>query len=85
MAEQQEREECTLLEFTMLDLEGPQQSIVRPKIHAKNFEIKLALLQMIQSTLQFHGLALEDPNAQIMNFLEICNTFKYHGVSDEFI
>ena len=79
MAEQRANER-TLLEFSMPGLEGTQQSITRPTINANNFEIKPALLQIIQSSVQFNGLANEDPNAHITNFLEICDTFKYNRV-----
>ena len=40
---------------------------------------------MIQSSVQFYGLANEDPNAHITNFLEIYDAFKYNGVSDDAI
>ena len=40
---------------------------------------------MIQSSVHFYGLANEDPNAHIANFLEIYDTFKYNGVSDDAI
>ena len=69
----------------MPGLDGKRQSIARPTINANNFKIKPALLQMIQSSVQFYGLANEDPNAHIANFLEIYDTFKYNGVSDDAI
>ena len=40
---------------------------------------------MIQSLVQFGGLANDDPNLHIANLLEICNTFKHNGVTDDAI
>nr|CAN69639.1 hypothetical protein VITISV_040272 [Vitis vinifera] len=60
-------------------------SIQRPPIQANNFEIKLAIIQMIRSSVQFGGLANDDPNLHIANFLEICDTFKHNGVIDDAI
>ena len=40
---------------------------------------------MIQSSIQFRGLANDDPNLNIANFLEICDTFKHNGVTDDAI
>ncbi|XP_024022668.1 uncharacterized protein LOC112091966 [Morus notabilis] len=40
---------------------------------------------MIQTSVQFGGLLSEDPNARIANFLEICDTFKFNGVSSDAI
>ena len=84
MAEQR-AEERTLLDFAMPGLDGTRQSIARLTINANNFEIKPALLQMIQSSVQFSGMANENPNAHSANFLEICDTFKYNGMSDDTI
>ena len=53
-------------------------------IQANNFELKFITLQLLQG-IQFHGLAHEDLNAHILNFLEVCDTVKYNGVSDEAI
>ena len=72
-----------LLDTSMSDLGGTRQSITRPNIKANTFEIKPALLQMIQSTVQFYGMLNEDPNDHIANFLEICDTLKYNGVSSD--
>ncbi|KAL5559254.1 hypothetical protein UlMin_035465 [Ulmus minor] len=58
-------------------------SIQRPSIQANNFEIKPAIIQMIQNSVQFGGLPNDDPNLHIANFLEICDTFKHNGVTDD--
>ena len=56
--------------------------IRRPTIEANNFEIKSITLQVIQS-IQFMGLLQQDPNVHISNFLEVCDTVKHNGVSDD--
>ena len=38
---------------------------------------------MIQHSVQFRGHPQEDPNDHIQNFLEICDTFCYNGVTDD--
>ena len=58
--------------------------IRRPAIQENNFELKSITLQLLQG-IPFHELANEDPNAHILNFLEVCDTMKYNGVSDEAI
>ena len=35
--------------------------------------------------IQFHGLTHEDSNAHILNFLKVCDTVKYNGVSNDVI
>ncbi|KAF7801000.1 uncharacterized protein G2W53_044496 [Senna tora] len=66
-------------------LDGLQHSIRRPSIQANNFEIKPVTIQLLQANGQFGGSPIEDPNNQILNFLEICDTFKHNGVSDDAI
>ena len=56
----------------------------RPIIQANNFELKSITLQLLQG-IQFHKLAHEDLNAHILNFLEVCDTVKYNGVSNDAI
>ncbi|GKV41179.1 hypothetical protein SLEP1_g48746 [Rubroshorea leprosula] len=73
----------TLGSYATPSLEGIASSIRRPTIQANNFEIKPAIIQMIQQTVQFSGLPNENPYLHIASFLEICDTFKANGVSNE--
>ena len=65
-------------------LAGIAPVIRRRAIQANNFKLKLITLQLIQN-IQFMRLSNEDPNTNISNFLEVCDTVKYNGVSDEAI
>ncbi|GKU88967.1 hypothetical protein SLEP1_g3172 [Rubroshorea leprosula] len=73
----------TLGSYATPSLEGIASSIRRSAIQANNFEIKPAIIQMIQQTVQFSGLPNENPYSHIASFLEICNTFKANGVSND--
>lgn len=64
---------------------GNTSSIRRSTIQENDFEIKPAIIQMIQHSVQFSGLPNDDPNTHIANFLEICGTFKHNGVSNDAI
>ena len=74
-----------ILNYAVPLLKGIDPNIRRPTIQANNFEIKPTIIQMIQNTIQFCGLPNEDPNAHIVNFLEICDTFKHNGVTNDAI
>lgn len=58
-------------------------SIVRPKVNAQNFEIKPSFIQWLQSLCLFKCMPGEDPNEHIRPFLEVCNTFKMQGMTEE--
>ena len=75
----------TLRDYAMPSINRATSRIRRPAIQANNFEIKPAIIQLIQQTVQFRGLSQEDPNVHIANFLEICDTFKHNGVTDDAI
>lgn len=63
---------------------GGHLNVVRPNIQGNSFEIKSGLIIMIQKS-QFGSGTLEDPNAHLAIFLEICSTVKINGVSNDAI
>ena len=74
----------TLMDYMQPSVGGIHSAIRKPTIAANNFEIKSGMLQMIKSS-QFGGLATEDPKEHISSFIELCETFKYNGVTDDAI
>ena len=58
--------------------------IKRPSIPTNNFESKPAIIHMIEAN-QFDGFPIDDPNAHIISFLEIFDTFKHNGITDDVI
>ena len=56
-----------------------------PAVHANQFELKPSYVNMIQNSVQFHGLSSEDPNLHIAYFLEICDMFRVNDVPDDAI
>ncbi|KAD4586318.1 hypothetical protein E3N88_23919 [Mikania micrantha] len=81
----QGNERRSISDYARPSLGDLASSIVRPTINANNFEIRPHFIQMIQNNLQFYGLTDEDPSAHITSFIEICDTFKANGVSDDAI
>ena len=80
-----DQEQKALRDYVMPSVNGAISSIRRLAIQANNFEIKPAIIQMIQQTVQLGGLSQEDPNVHIANFLEIWDTFKHNGVTNDAI
>ncbi|XP_073138503.1 uncharacterized protein [Henckelia pumila] len=75
----------SMMDLALPNIEGARPSIIRPTVAANHFEIKPAILQMVQNTLQFGGSVIDEPYVHLTNFLEICDTFKIQGVSDDAI
>ena len=74
-----------LKDYSQPKINDIQSSIIRPAITANNFEIKPGTIQMVQNSVQCGGASTEDPNMHIRDFIEICDTFKFNGVSDDAI
>ena len=71
-------------EYFIPTVDGVASSIVWQTIQANNFELKPALIQMVQVN-QFGRVALEDRHNHLMNFLQICSIIKSNGVSKDAI
>ena len=62
-----------------------EYSTVRhPPIEANNFQLKLALITMVQQN-QFTRHPSEDPNEHLGRFFRMANTVKLNGVNSEVI
>jgi len=68
-------EERTLKEYTIRSTEEPRAIIVYPTIEGNDFEIKPALLHLVQQN-QFSGSPTEDPNLHISTFSRLSITYK---------
>ena len=73
----------TNLDYCRPNILGITSSIVRPRVQANNFELKASVIKMVQDNAQFEGLQDEDPTTHIRLFLELCDTFKFNGVSKD--
>ncbi|XP_075500193.1 uncharacterized protein LOC142538778 [Primulina tabacum] len=58
--------------------------IARGTINANNFELKPALINIVQQN-QFAGTATSDPHVHLRTFLEITDTVKINNVPDDII
>ena len=58
--------------------------IRRQAINANNFELKPTLINMVQKN-QYGGLAHEDLNVDLTIFLEIVDTVKMNGITEDVI
>ncbi|XP_073137043.1 uncharacterized protein [Henckelia pumila] len=73
---------------TLMDLHRPLvggygSNIVRPAVQANTFELKPSIIQMIQMQVRFGRTPSEDLNAHLEQFLSICDTFKFNGLTSE--
>ena len=84
MAKENQNARRILGEYATLIVEGCATSIARPSIQANNFELKLALLQLVQQD-QLGGGPLDNPNLYIANFFQLCDTFKVNRASSDTI
>jgi len=73
-----------LRDFVTPGVQGIASSIAHPTVDTNNFELKPAHISMVQQS-QFGGTPLEDPNPHLSIFLEVCDTLKLNGASNDAI
>ena len=56
--------------------------IRRPDIEATQFELKPVMFQMLQMVGQFIGMPIEDPHLHFRLFMEVSDSFKIVGVTE---
>ena len=74
----------TMEDFWRPIIQEEYSAIRQPTVDANNFELKPALITMVQQH-QFTGHHTEDPNEHLGRFLRMANTVKLNGVRPEVI
>ena len=74
----------TMEDFWRPIIQDEYSAIRQPAVEANNFELKPALVTMVQQH-QFTGHPTEDPNEHLGRFLRMANTVKLNGVRPEVI
>ena len=74
----------TMEDFWRPIIQDEYSAIRQPAVNANNFELKPALITMVQQQ-QFTGHPTEDPNEHLRRFLRMANTVKLNGVRPEVI
>ena len=82
-AERLQRQD-TMEDFWRPFIQAEYSAVRQPAVEANNFELKLALITMVQQH-QFTGHPTEDPNEYLGRFLRMANTVKLNGVRPEVI
>ena len=72
----------TMEDFWRPVIQEEYLAVRQPTIEANNFELKLALITMVQQN-QFTGHSTEDSNEHMGRFLRMANTVKLNGVRPE--
>nr|GEU82051.1 reverse transcriptase domain-containing protein [Tanacetum cinerariifolium] len=73
----------TMEELCQPTLNGRGGSIAPIKIQATNFGLKNDMIQQVQNSCQFHGLPGDDANKYLDKFLNVTQSIKVIGVTDD--
>ncbi|KAL4273956.1 hypothetical protein GQ457_13G017130 [Hibiscus cannabinus] len=73
----------TVCDYLAEDLEGLNPTVTMPDFEAEHFELKPVMFNMLNTLGQFRGTPNENARQHLKSFLEICNSFKIHAVSND--
>ncbi|KAK8644467.1 hypothetical protein V6N13_123773 [Hibiscus sabdariffa] len=73
----------TVRDYLAEDLEGLNPAVTMPEFEAEHFELKPVMFNVLNTLGQFGGTPIENARQHLKSFLEICNSFKIHGVSND--
>ncbi|KAK8999733.1 hypothetical protein V6N11_065230 [Hibiscus sabdariffa] len=73
----------TVRDYLAEDLDGLKPAVIIPEFEAKHFELKPVMFNMLNTLGQCGGSPAENARQHLKSFLEICNSFKIHGVSND--
>ncbi|KAK8578693.1 hypothetical protein V6N12_069037 [Hibiscus sabdariffa] len=73
----------TVRDYLAEDLEGLNPAVTIPEFEAEHFELKPVMFNMLNTLGQFGGSPVENARQHLKSFLEIYNSFKIHGVSND--
>ncbi|KAK8684196.1 hypothetical protein V6N13_040226 [Hibiscus sabdariffa] len=73
----------TVRDYLAEDLEGLNPAVTILEFEAEHFELKPVMFNMLNTLSQFGGSPAENARQHLKSFLEICKSFKIHGVSND--
>ncbi|KAL4369466.1 hypothetical protein GQ457_05G022580 [Hibiscus cannabinus] len=79
----QQRPARTVRDYLAEDLEGLNPAVTLSDFEVEHFELKPVMFNMLNTLGQFGGTPNENARQHVKSFLEICNSFKIHGVSND--
>ncbi|KAH9781214.1 hypothetical protein KPL71_008370 [Citrus sinensis] len=75
--------DIAIKDYVVLTPQVVHPGIIRPEVEVANFELKPVMFQMLQTVGQFNGLPNEDPHLYLKLFLEVSDTFKITGATQD--
>ncbi|KAK8609242.1 hypothetical protein V6N13_025548 [Hibiscus sabdariffa] len=80
---QQQQPVRTVRDYLAEDLDGLNHAVTIPEFDAKHFELKPVMSNMLNTLGQFGGSLADNARLHLKSLLEVCNSFKIHGVFND--